>query len=380
MKGWLRNQRYINVAMDLSSTCDIQCIECFRAVVEPPRAKVSLDQIGKLERELFPYINQLALSCTGEPLYLKNFPAGLEAAKRAGVPFVRIQSNGTHLDEERRKMLVDLELDLIGISLDAATKDSFEKIRYGAEWDTVIPNIRELVKLRNSMGRTKPHVALNFAIMNQNADEAVEFIHLGKEIGADSISFSHLVLETWEMKDWSLIYDAPRANALFARLREEGPRTGISISVPDDVPGEIRPFSGELLENPSYQGRCGAAIEPWAFLLPNGDLYVCQNVREDGPVGNVFEKPFPEIWYGYANQHFRKEALKGNVAGCDQCKIYWWTTDTGNEMSYLAKRLTTVAARDQDQEWFRASKPGARAAEPRQELAPLASSVASLRG
>ena len=82
MQGWLRNQRYINLAMDLSSTCDIKCVECFRNFVDPPPAKISLNQIKILETQVFPYLKGLALSCTGEPLYLKNFPEGLAAAKR----------------------------------------------------------------------------------------------------------------------------------------------------------------------------------------------------------------------------------------------------------------------------------------------------------
>ena len=50
---------------------------------------------------------------------------------------------------------------------------------------------------------------MNYALMKENAEEAVAFIPFAVGMGADMISFSHLILESWEMKEWSLMYDAP---------------------------------------------------------------------------------------------------------------------------------------------------------------------------
>jgi len=336
------------MTMDLSTSCDIHCVQCFREILTPKPIKTGLEQIRVLEREVFPFLKWLSLSCTGEPLYLKNFPEALSAAKRAGVPFIRIQSNGTHLDEERSRMLIEGGLNYLGISLDASTRETFEKIRAGASWDSVIGNIKDFVRIRKANPTGLPQLGFNFTLMKQNADEAVDFIGLAKELGADVLSFSHFFIESWEMRDWSLIYDPPRANALYARLRSEAARVGIRTLVPEDLPERIQPFVHRDLENPCYRGKCASALESWMFLMPDGDCFPCLNLQDRGPIGNVFETPFSEIWYGARNQRFRKQALKGIVEGCDQCKFFAFTADLSNEGTYLAKRLTTRSAAEMD--------------------------------
>lgn len=348
-KGFLGKERRITMTMDLASTCDIRCKHCFRSVLIPQGMKTSLDEIGILERELFPYIKNLALSCTGEPLTLKNFKEGLRAAKRAGVPFVRIQTNGTHLFPEMSEFLIDEGLDLVGISFDGATKETFESVRRGAHWDEVTHHVREFSRIRREKGSAKPMLAMNFALMKENAHEALAFIHLARELGADMVTFAHLTLESWEMKDWSLMYEPARANALLASLREAAARCPIPVQVPHDVPESLTPFSGEMISgSPRYYGDCSAAQDDWLFLMANGDLFPCGNLQDQGPIGNVFETPFREIWYGEKNQSFRRKALSGCVEGCDHCKIFAPSSNIGHEMSYLAKRLTTHSAEVMD--------------------------------
>jgi len=303
---------------------------------------MTTEQIAILERDLFPYVGGMQLSCTGEPLYLKNLGEGLAAVQRAGVPFVRIQTNGTHLDERRGRLLLAGGLDVLGISLDASRKETFEEIRAGGEWEPVIENVRNFVRTRNEFSGKKTEIALNFAMMKQNESEAVEFVRLAKELGADSATFTHLFIERAEMREWSLVYDTEAANRLHAEIRAEAARLGLPVSVPPDFTEPIDRFDGERIEDPVYYGPCVAARESWIFLLANGDCFPCQNLGDTPPIGNLFETPFPEIWASRENQRFRQEALAGRVEGCDHCKFFAGSEDQNCEMTYLAKRLTTT--------------------------------------
>jgi radical SAM protein with 4Fe4S-binding SPASM domain len=346
--GFFRNQRHIYMTLDLSSSCDIDCKQCFRHVLTPEPAKFSRSQVEVLERDVFPYLKWVSLSCTGEPLYLKTFPQALHAAKKAGVPFIRIQTNGTHLDEERSKILVEGGLDHVGISLDAATRETFEDIRRGAKWDQILNNLETFRRVRHDAGRGLPQLGLNFTLMKQNKQEAVPFVRLAKELGANVLAYGHLLIESWEMRDWTLMDNPAEFNQLLAELREEGQRVGIRIHVPEDLPERVEPFTERNLVDPCHHGPCAAALQSWVFLSPEGECYPCLNLQDRGSIGNIFERPFKEIWYSHKNQQFRARALKGTVEGCDACKIFAETSDPGKEASYLAKRLTTVAAAELD--------------------------------
>jgi MoaA/NifB/PqqE/SkfB family radical SAM enzyme len=70
-------------------------------------------------------------------------------AKQKGLRRVIIFTNGALLMADKAGELVDAGLDEIKISFDGATKEEFERIRVPLKFDTVVTNIRELVRIRN---------------------------------------------------------------------------------------------------------------------------------------------------------------------------------------------------------------------------------------
>lgn len=326
--------------MDLSSACDIHCFHCWREAGPVEPMKVSRDQLGVLERDVFPFIENLSLSCVGEPLIVSLFPQALQAAKRAGVPYIRIQSNATHLDEEASGMLLDNGLTQLGVSMDAAHRESFNRIRAGADWDVVTENIKQFVRMRNERGRVDPEVSINFTLMQENCQEAVELFNVAKDLGVSSLSFHHMVVESEDTRHQNLCYDPALANKIYAQLRDESQKTGIAAYIPADLPDKIEPFSGSRIKDPVYHGVCRAAEGSWVFITPNGNCYPCLNLQGRGPLGNIYETPFSDIWYQDRNQSFRGKAIDNHcVNGCDNCKAVL-DDNVKSELAFLAPRLT----------------------------------------
>jgi len=85
----------------------------------------------------------------GEPLLDKRLPGRIRYAKQKGLKRVIIFSNGSVLTAEKANELIDAGLDEIKISFDGTTKAEFEQIRFGLKFDTIVANIKELVKIRN---------------------------------------------------------------------------------------------------------------------------------------------------------------------------------------------------------------------------------------
>jgi radical SAM protein with 4Fe4S-binding SPASM domain len=346
--GWFKKKRKLYLLLDLNSGCNIHCIHCYRNALTPNNGSISREQLAILERDVFPYADKLSLAQTAETLMLPLLPAVLLAARRARVPFSCIQTNGTYLNADKAQMLLDLGLTSLGISFDSGTKETFERVRAGASWDQVMSNIRTFMRLRNAHPN-RMAVSFNFALMKQNAHEALDFIRFAKEEGATSVTFAHLVIETEEMRDWSLSNDPKASNRLTAALRAEVHRLQIPARIPADIPEKLKPFEGRMVRDPEYRGYCNAAHENWLFMMANGDCFPCLNLQDSGYLGNAFETPFREIWYGYSNQMFRRRALSENIAmGCDQCKECTLSEELGDQRAFFAKRMTTLSAAELD--------------------------------
>ena len=84
------------------------------------------------------------------------------------------------------KLKILPSVELIDVSLDAATKETHEKIRLGSNWSKVIDNIKWLLDLPN-----RPKVMLNFTVQNDNFREIIKFNELAMdELGVDWITYS----------------------------------------------------------------------------------------------------------------------------------------------------------------------------------------------
>jgi MoaA/NifB/PqqE/SkfB family radical SAM enzyme len=75
----------------------------------------------------------------------------LEEAKAAGWP-VDLTTNAMSLDDEKMRRLLRAPVDVIDVSLDAFTKQTYERIRKRGKFDVVTANLRRLVELRNALG------------------------------------------------------------------------------------------------------------------------------------------------------------------------------------------------------------------------------------
>ena len=63
------------------------------------------------------------------------------------------------------KKILEAGLTRLRFSLDAATKETFEKIRIGADYESVMKNIERFVELRNKGGYKLPVIGVNFVKM-----------------------------------------------------------------------------------------------------------------------------------------------------------------------------------------------------------------------
>ena len=69
---------------------------------------------------------------------------------------ISMTDNFTMMTEKAARKIIELDVDRIAISLDGATKETYEKVRVGANFDVVTRNARGLVNLRERMGRSNP--------------------------------------------------------------------------------------------------------------------------------------------------------------------------------------------------------------------------------
>jgi MoaA/NifB/PqqE/SkfB family radical SAM enzyme len=89
------------------------------------------------------------------------------------------------------KKLLDSNLRVINVSLDAGTAATYQKIR-GFSFERVIGNLERFIAARRARGQTYPLLFLNMTMMRSNIEELDDFIRLAARLGADETLLWHL--------------------------------------------------------------------------------------------------------------------------------------------------------------------------------------------
>ncbi len=169
----------LHLDIEATNACNLKCPMCYRYIMKDNEGFMSIKLYKKIidegEKYKLPSIN---LSWRGEPLLHPLFFDMVKYAKNHGVIDIRINTNGTLLDDGRIKELIESGIDKVIFSVDGATKDTYESIRIGSKFDKVIANIRELVNMRNSMNRGNPSIEMQIIDMKQTRDDIGRFIEI----------------------------------------------------------------------------------------------------------------------------------------------------------------------------------------------------------
>ncbi len=74
--------------------------------------------------------------------------------------WVRIHTNAKTLDAEKAKKLIESGLSEIRFSFDTADKETYNKLRVRSDFDTVLENIHQFIRIKKEMGAENPVVNL----------------------------------------------------------------------------------------------------------------------------------------------------------------------------------------------------------------------------
>ena len=168
--------------------CNIHppCVMCYPRLFD--KRGFSGDICDAAVQKLLPYMRgfkTISLHGVGEPLLGKKLLALLDKTD-PDKTWVQFDSNGLLLTEEMSRILISKKLNMIDFSLDAATRETYRKIRR-SDFDLVIGNIRRLSMMKQALGVSRPKIKVNMTLMRENAAEIVAFVDLAGELGAEII-------------------------------------------------------------------------------------------------------------------------------------------------------------------------------------------------
>jgi sulfatase maturation enzyme AslB (radical SAM superfamily) len=160
------------VQIESTNLCNAKCVFCPRDEMDRRQGVMTMELFKKVADECAALgITHVRMHNYGEPFLDKKLVEKVRYAKEKGIAEVGMISNGSLITEPIARGMIEAGLDAINISVDAGGKETFERTRVHLKYDTVIDNIRTLVRLRKEMGRKRPKLILSFVRQDNSADE-----------------------------------------------------------------------------------------------------------------------------------------------------------------------------------------------------------------
>ncbi len=192
-----------------STLCNINppCVMCFTRIFDIWPYKGDLDKTAF--DNLIPFLKEfqtISLHGIGEPLLGKKLFTILDNIN-TDTTFVQFNSNGLLLTEEVSRNLIKKGLKLIDFSIDAASPETYKKIRRN-DFNFVVNNIKRLNEIKKELGVKHPEIKMNMTLMKENLPEMVSFIELAKSLEAKIIHLGLLnPFKEYEIENEGFIFN-----------------------------------------------------------------------------------------------------------------------------------------------------------------------------
>ncbi len=276
----------IHLDIEVTNACNYKCYMCFQAFDPPKYGFMDFDLFKKMIDEGEKHgLCSIKLLFRGEPLLHKDIVKMVAYAKQHGVIEVAFNTNASLLTESRAREFIEAGLDKIVCSVDGCTKEVYERIRIGGNFDVVLGNIKRLQEFKKEMGVSHPIVRVQMVDTPKNHHQIPEYIEFWGKI-ADQVA-------TEALYEWEHMAEDPSVSKEF----------------------------------------CCAQLWQRLMILWNGDVVLCcGDNRGRLRVGNVMKDNLADIWQSERLKVYRGLHLKGESHKMEICRR------CGLRKSYIVKK------------------------------------------
>lgn len=269
-RAYLRGDTYahhrpLSVYLQVASGCNIECYMCIEQL-RPVRARRGRDLqslprevFDKLCTQVFPFSSRLHIGFGGEPSLSPDFQYFVERGFECGQR-VDLTTNGTRLDQPGLAAALARCVTYLQVSMDGATRETYERIRVGSSWMRLRANLDRLNEHRliHASGE-RTRLALCFVLMKSNLHELPAFVELAAQLQAEEVHAQHVIPTTEAGKPESLFDDPLRYNEVLEAARVRAVELGVHLDAPRPYPAPAQPARSDAEPGASRPVQVGAA-------------------------------------------------------------------------------------------------------------------------
>jgi MoaA/NifB/PqqE/SkfB family radical SAM enzyme len=327
------------VYIEPTNDCNLRCVTCVRNVWNEPLGLMENRTFTRIIEGLkdFSPLPLIFFGGFGEPLSHPDIIDMVRQAKAIGSR-VELITNGTLLTPDTSKGLISAGLDMLWVSLDGASPESYADVRLGATLPEVLANMTAFRHAcRGDFFFPEPSTGIVFVAMKRNIADLPSVLGLANRFWATSLLITNVLPYTADMCREMLYLRALNDPVYFpSPFRLSLPKIDVDSATYDSLYHVLRNFrsvnfaGGDLGESTN---RCpfiesGATAMSWEGnmspclpLLHSHATYLHDTERSlrRHVVGNVHERSLHDLWHTPDHVAFRERVQGFDFSPCTSC-------------------------------------------------------------
>jgi radical SAM protein with 4Fe4S-binding SPASM domain len=276
------------IFIEISAFCNLRCPTCPQSGgLNRPKGNMDISLFAEVIDQAKSWASQASLFLAGEPLIYPNLHEALKLAHEAGL-YTRIHTNGLLLDKDRTDIILKGYLDELSISLDGPTREHYEKIRVGGDFEKCLSRVKGLIEEKRRRGLNKPKLI-------------VQSICLKGEIEKEIEEGNKKLLN-------GLAYDE------------------IKVIPAHSFAGFYKDYIRNIEKDAQLYNSCGMLYNRITVLWDGKTPACCNDFEARYITGDVHEKTLQEIWNDEPYRWLRRSLRDGNyedIELCRDCDVLW---------------------------------------------------------
>jgi MoaA/NifB/PqqE/SkfB family radical SAM enzyme len=315
-----------------STVCNLSCSFCPQAYGKGVDWRMEEPIYRRVLEELYPAAEIVQLSAFGEPMMTPRLAEKLDDMDRFGVKLEMV-TNATLMKGEALQRRMAGIMGLLTVSIDGATKATYDSLRIGGDFDEVVGNVRAYNRARHALPKERQApLHFNTILMKRTLPELPAFLRLAKELDAQHVTVMHLVRMVAEESVHEEMLDRSpdwkrRTNDALLEAAAVAKELGLSVNLPPPFALAREPGSAAAPKAPPI--RCWFLWQRM-YVGPFGEIVPCclAGIHKNG---NVKQSDFFDEWNNALYREMRRRVHSDDPYGaCKTCYLVNRTTDAGD--------------------------------------------------
>lgn len=186
----------VYIKVEPTRLCNLRCLGCLHSSENYSNhvgddGHLKIEDFKRIIEPISDFLLGISFAFLGEPFLNKSLVKMVDYAHKKNIGTMFPTNLSIHISNDKAKEIATSGLDMLMISLDGATSETYSRYRIGGNFDLVLENVAKIKEAKYQSGSRHPDLRWKFTVFDHNKHEIDLVKQSYKKLGFDTFSIQN---------------------------------------------------------------------------------------------------------------------------------------------------------------------------------------------